>query len=146
MEIKSRRPRSPACVAAFWWIDRHAGTRVRMPLGRRPAPSEPSHHLPPEPARSPTPTPCSPSAPYVQRHSVLCGIAPRRRLTHDRRARRSKGEIDMHFDTWYIPLQASLGTELPTLLGALAVLLLRGMIALVAPNLTRKGRRNTRPH
>src|SRR3546814_21172341 len=82
----------------------------------------------PEPARSPTPTPCSPSAPYVQRHAVLCGIAPRRRLTHDRRARRSKGEIDMHFDTWYMPLQASLGTYLPTILGALAVLLIGWII------------------
>src|SRR3546814_10840002 len=120
MEIKSRRPRSPACVAAFWWIDRYAGTRVRMPLGRRPAPSEPSHHLPPEPARSPTPTPCSPSAPFVQRHSVLCGISPRRRFTHDPRPPRSQGEVDIHFVTWDIPLQASLGRYLPTILGALA--------------------------
>src|SRR3546814_3886976 len=44
------------------------------------------------------------------------------------RARRSKGEIDMHFDTWYMPLQASLGTYLPTILGALAVLLIGWII------------------
>src|SRR3546814_6106432 len=55
------------------------------------------------------------------------------------RARRSKGEIDMHFDTWYMPLQASLGTYLPTILGALAVLLIGWIIALVASGLTRKG-------
>src|SRR3546814_12977788 len=76
-------------------------------------------------------------SPYVQRHSVLCGIAPRRRWTHDRRARRSKGEIDMHFDTWYMPLQASLGTYLPTILGALAVLLIGWIIALVASKIGR---------
>src|SRR3546814_9448212 len=55
------------------------------------------------------------------------------------RARRSKGEIDMHFDTWYMPLQASLGTYLPTILGALAVLLIGWIIALVPSGLTRKG-------
>src|SRR3546814_14890119 len=55
------------------------------------------------------------------------------------RARRSKGEIDMHFDTWYMPLQASRGTYLPTILGALAVLLIGWIIALVASGLTRKG-------
>src|SRR3546814_1109403 len=45
----------------------------------------------------------------------------------------------MHFDTWYMPLQASLGTYLPTILGALAVLLIGWIIALVASGLTRKG-------
>src|SRR3546814_11395164 len=54
------------------------------------------------------------------------------------RARRSKGEIDMHFDTWYMPLQASLGTYLPTILGALAVLMIGWIIALVASGLTRQ--------
>lgn len=45
----------------------------------------------------------------------------------------------MHFDTWYMPLQASLGTYLPTILGALAILLVGWIIALVAGSLTRKG-------
>ena len=45
----------------------------------------------------------------------------------------------MHFDTWYMPLQASLGTYLPTILGALAVLLIGWIIALIASGLTRKG-------
>lgn len=46
----------------------------------------------------------------------------------------------MQFDTnWYMPLQASLGTYLPTILGALAVLLIGWIIALVAAGLTRKG-------
>ncbi|MFC3716659.1 mechanosensitive ion channel [Luteimonas soli] len=45
----------------------------------------------------------------------------------------------MHFDTWYMPLQASLGTYLPTILGALAVLLIGWIVALVAASLTRKG-------
>ncbi len=45
----------------------------------------------------------------------------------------------MQFDTWYLPLQASLGTYLPIILGALAVLLIGWIIALVAASLTRKG-------
>lgn len=45
----------------------------------------------------------------------------------------------MHFDTLYMPLQASLGTYLPTILGALAVLLIGWVIALIAGGLTRKG-------
>src|SRR3546814_266094 len=45
----------------------------------------------------------------------------------------------MHSDTGYMPLQASLGTYLPTILGALAVLLIGWIIALVASGLTRKG-------
>lgn len=45
----------------------------------------------------------------------------------------------MHFDTLYMPLQASLGTYLPTILGALAVLLIGWIIALIAGGLTRKG-------
>jgi len=49
------------------------------------------------------------------------------------------GEIDMQFDTWYLPLQASLGTYLPIILGALAVLLIGWIIALVASSLARKG-------
>src|SRR5690606_3284743 len=75
-------------------------------------------------------------------HPVLCGTASRRRLIHEpARTTRADpiGEIDMHFDTWYMPLQASLGTYLPTILGALAVLLIGWIIALVAASLTRKG-------
>src|SRR3546814_1904746 len=45
----------------------------------------------------------------------------------------------MHFVTWYMPLQASLVTYLPTILCALALLLIGWIIALVASGLTRKG-------
>jgi len=71
-----------------------------------------------------------------------CITPPDDRLTNRApRAPFQLGDNDMEFSSppWYLSLQATLATYLPTILGALAVLLIGWIIALVAASLARKG-------